>query len=363
MTELLRNQSEKRELIKKIIHELHAGVKVEDVKPRFQSIIKEITSTELAEIENEIIEEGVPEEDVKRLCDVHVSVFKDSLENQINQETFPGHPVFVFKQENRAIEKILSEIKNLLKRIEEDPNHEVILQWKEKNNELIELDKHYLRKENLLFPFLEKHGFLGPSKVMWALHDDIRDGLDAISSLLSSRQITTENVNDTVSPVLKMIEEMIYKEEKILYPTAMDKLSREEWGSIAQQSDEIGYCLIIPDREWVPTSELGDEKRKKISKDLVSLSTGQFSLEQLELLFTHLPVDITFVDDADIVKYYSSGPNRIFTRTKAVIGRKVQNCHPPKSVHIVMQILNDFKNNNLKKFYKSDRYINMADLP
>ncbi len=132
---------------------------------------------------------------------------------------------------------------------------------------------------------------------------------------------------------------------RLIFNPSFEKLSKEEWISIARQSDEIGYFLVQPETEWVPIVKLREEISEEVSKNRVKLPTGHLTIKQLELLFSHLPVDITFIDENDRVTYFSSGPERIFTRTKAIIGRKVQNCHPPKSVHIVEQILNDFKNN------------------
>jgi hypothetical protein len=138
-----------------------------------------------------------------------------------------------------------------------------------------------------------------------------------------------------------MITEMISKEKNILFPASLDKLSNEEWYKIEQESDELGYCLYAPSARWVPDGV--EPTEAKISENFIKLETGILTLKQLELLFEKIPMDLTFVDENDIVRFFSNHPHRIFVRTKAIIGRSVQYCHPPKSVHIVEQILNDFR--------------------
>ncbi|MFW9994059.1 MAG: DUF438 domain-containing protein [Candidatus Odinarchaeota archaeon] len=342
---MLGKRDNRRETIKSLIRELHEGSTVEDVKARFADIIKDVGSSELASIENELINEGIPEGEVKRLCDVHVAVFKESLSDQRPPDLIPGHPVHVLMQENRALEKVVDEIKALLEKIKQDPDDGLLFEWKEKHNLLMDINKHYLRKENLLFPILEKHEFYGPSKVMWALHDDIRAELKKVSAMLDEgiSSVTTEKIDGLVLPALKMVTEMIYKEENILLPTSIEKLSIDEWISMAQESDEIGYCIVPPEKEWV-LKTIGETAHRSISGNLIKLPTGNITLEQLELFLNHLPVDITFVDEEDTVRYFSEG-ERIFIRTKAIIGRKVHNCHPPKSYDVVDRILKEFKSN------------------
>ncbi|MHA2294501.1 MAG: DUF438 domain-containing protein [Candidatus Hodarchaeales archaeon] len=345
MTEGLGKRDERREQLKALIRELHKGAAVEDVKNRFKDVIQDVGSSELASIENELINEGMPESEVKRLCDVHVAVFKETLGDQRPPDLIPGHPVHVLMEENRALEKIVDEIKELLEKVKQNPNDELLFEWKEKHNLLWDIDKHYLRKENLLFPILERHDFYGPSKVMWALHDDIRDELKKITTMLDEgiAAVTVEKIDEIVLPALKMITEMIFKEENILLPTSIEKLSIDEWIGIAQESDEIGYCMVPPEKDWI-LKTIGETAHRSISGNLIKLPTGNITLEQLELLFNNLPVDITFVDEEDQVIYFTEG-ERIFIRTKAIIGRKVHNCHPPKSYDVVDRILKEFKSN------------------
>ena len=158
---------------------------------------------------------------------------------------------------------------------------------------------------------------------------------------MCSSDLDKNGVIEEVQFVLREVSEMIYREENILFPMALQNFTEDEWVKIAHESDEIGYCLTAPTQEWKPARKPLDADA--ISEGYIKMETGILSLKQLELLLNHLPVDITFIDQDDVVRYFSHGKERIFARTKAVIGRTVQNCHPPRSVHVVEDLLRDFK--------------------
>lgn len=216
-------------------------------------------------------------------------------------------------------------------------------------NALANIEKHYARKENVLFPFLEKYNVTGPTSVMWGVDDDIRKLLKEALLLASSEQenLKADNLLETAETLLSQVNSMIYKEENILFPMCLDLLTEDEWGEIAKQSGEIGYCLIEPDGLWTPNkSEPKAQAQKNMSstpEGYLKLDTGILTLKEINFMLRTLPVDITFVDKDDTVKYFSQGKERIFLRSPAIIGRKVQNCHPPASVHVVEKIVSDFK--------------------
>jgi DUF438 domain-containing protein len=216
-------------------------------------------------------------------------------------------------------------------------------------NELMDVDKHYRRKENLLFPYFEKKDIPGPPSVMWGKHDETREILKAtIQGLQETDRIQAAEAKAynlfAVSTALESIEDMIYKEEKILFPTALDILTEQEWYQIYLETPEIGFCLYVPEFEWIPEGGAHLEiKRTAAQSDRIQMPTGAFQLEELISIFSTLPVDLTFVDKDDTVRYFSPGKNRIFDRSRTILGRKVQYCHPPKSFQTVNQILEDFK--------------------
>lgn len=214
-----------------------------------------------------------------------------------------------------------------------------------------DIDKHYSRKENLIFPYLEKYNITAPPKVMWGVDDEIRAMIKDIKLSLMDYKGNKDEIVEKTNKAIHEIKEMIFKEENILFPMALDTLTEDEWISIYDDTDEIGFCLIEPETEWRKRrAEAKKEVEKEIEKeatktseDYIKFETGYFTVEELESMLNTLPVDITFVDKNDTVKYFSQGKERIFARTKAVIGRSVQNCHPPASVHVVEKIVEDFK--------------------
>lgn len=185
--------------------------------------------------------------------------------------------------------------------------------------------------------------------MMWGKHDEVRDLLRSV--LQGFEQVAQFSAAEAVpfnqfalSMVLDAIDDMIYKEEKILLPTALDLLSEQDWYEIYLESDELGFCLYAPEFTWKPEGATPRELPVKASAEgRIQLPTGTFRLAELTALFSILPFDITFVDDEDTVRYFSPGRDRVFERTRAILGRKVQYCHPPKSVHIVNKILEDLR--------------------
>ncbi len=185
--------------------------------------------------------------------------------------------------------------------------------------------------------------------VMWGKHDEVRKLLK--ETLAALQEVQTYSAGEakafagfTVRPLLEAIDDMVYKEEKIMFPTALDLLNEQDWYDIYRQSDEYGYCLYAPQFEWTPEGDFVKDLPKAASKDgRIQMPTGSFSLEELIASFSTLPFDVTFVDAEDTVRYFTPGKERVFDRSRAILGRKVQYCHPPKSVHIVNKIVKDFK--------------------
>ncbi|QIC04909.1 DUF438 domain-containing protein [Brevibacillus sp. 7WMA2] len=343
------NSFERQAILKKIIKNLHQGKSVEDVKAQFEEAVGNITVAEISQLEQALMEEeGIPVEEVQRLCSVHAAIFKGSIEEihrSDKPEDQPGHPIHTFKLENKEINHLVNfKLKQHYEHFEKEDKKENVYLLMEDLNLLLDIDKHYSRKENLLFPFLEKYGIYGPTKVMWGVDDGIRNSIKNVKQKLTNYNGDKKAVLDGLSFVIREVNEMIFKEENILFPMALQNLTEDEWIKIAHESDEIGFCLTSPAGVWKPERQA--IAQQSISEGFIRMETGILSLKQLEMLMNHLPVDITFIDQDDVVRYFSHGKERIFARTKAVIGRTVQNCHPPKSVHIVEKLLEDFKAGN-----------------
>jgi len=333
------------EALHAIVKDLHAGKSVEEVKPRFEDLIADVEATEIAAMEQKLIEGGVPDSEVKRLCDVHVQVFADALEGHEAVSAPAGHPLDTFQRENQALLQVTASLRKVAEAIGEPPDDAAWGRLKgalgDTVERLAEVDKHYLRKENQLFPFLEDHGVEGPSKVMWAIHDDIR------ALIKQARQTIAGNdaglAVSTCLALAKMADDMVTKEEQVLHPMAMDTLGDAEWTRIRAGEGDIGYAFIDGVPEWpAAASPAGAAAGAAAPAGLLALNTGGLNLEELNLVLGALPIDFQYVDEHDRVRFYSEG-HRIFPRSPGVIGRKVQNCHPPASVHKVQQIIDAFR--------------------
>lgn len=351
MSEYINNREYRQKVLKELIMELHNGKSVEEVKERFSKLIEGISATEISAMENALIKEGMPVAEVQRLCDVHAAVFKGSIEQihqPTNQEEIIGHPVHTFKMENRAIERLIEKsIKPSIESMKQEDSTELRQKFTEELTKLLEIDKHYLRKENILFPFMEKYGITAPPKVMWGVDDEIRDAIKEVLFLLKENSSKEELISKAEAATDRVIE-MIFKEENILFPMVLDTLNEDEWVKIMKDSKEIGYCFYEPKKEWTPVrvnveEEVQDQGETPAGDGYLRFDTGILTQTELEAMLNTLPVDITFVGKDGVVKYFSQGTERIFPRTKSVIGRKVQNCHPPASVHIVEKIVEDLQ--------------------
>ena len=368
MSEFINNREYRKKVLKQLIKELHDGKTVDEVKPRFEELIKGVSVQEIAEIEQTLIKEGMPVEEIQRLCDVHAAVFKGSIE-EIHRpqkpEEIPGHPIHTFKLENQEIQKLIDRrIKPHLDDFKDSDSAENVRNLADDFALLWEIDKHYLRKENLLFPFMEKYGITAPPKVMWGVDDEIRESIKEVRALLENYDGNKEQVVSKANEAIHKVEEMIFKEENILFPMVLDTLSEDEWIKIEQNSDEFGYSLTKPAGKWQPVRVDVEQKAQEQgehpsgTREYVQFDTGILTPKEINAIFNTLPIDMTFVDKDGIVKYFSQGKERIFARPKTIIGRRVENCHPPASVHVVEKIVERLKSG--KKDHE-DFWIKMGD--
>lgn len=352
MSEVIDNRANRIRVLKDIIKHLHAGNPPDAIKQQMREIVKQTDASEIMAMEQELMAEGMPVEEVRSMCDLHSQVTRDVLiQIPTRKEIAPGHPIDTFRRENEALRGVIAlmntavgELQNLPAKA--DPGS-MVLRLRQGFNDLMDVDKHYQRKEHALFSCLERHGIAGPSKVMWAKDDDVRSLLKQLGQCLHPRPAMTEEWRTALlkaaHAALNAVGEMIYKEENILLPMSLETLSEDEWAEIWSASPKYGWCIVEPRQGYVPASPIAAASIKVPHTGALMLPTGNVSLEQLAGIFGTLPLDLTFVDADDRVAFFTEGPDRVFARSKAIIGRKVQNCHPPKSVETVDQILSDFK--------------------
>jgi uncharacterized protein len=352
MSELIDNKANRIRVLKDIIKHLHAGKAPEQVQKQMRELVKQTDASEIMAMEQELMAEGMPVEEVRSMCDLHSQVTRDVLVQIANRkEIVPGHPIDTFRRENEALRAVIALMNTAIVELQHltptsDPGS-IVLRLRQGFNDLMDIDKHYQRKEHTLFSCLERHGIAGPSKVMWAKDDDVRSSLKQLGQCLHPGPATTEGwraaLLKAAGVALNAVEEMIYKEENILLPMSLETLSEDEWAEIWSASPKYGWCIVEPRQGYVPAVSVTAESINVPHTGALMLPTGNVSLEQLVGIFGTLPIDLTFVDADDRVAFFTEGPDRVFARSKAIIGRKVHNCHPPKSVETVDQILSDFK--------------------
>ncbi|NOY37144.1 MAG: DUF438 domain-containing protein [Chlorobi bacterium] len=351
MSELINNSNERKKKLKELILKLHQGESEQQVKQQLLESLSSIPYGEVVDVEQELISEGLPEQEILRLCDAHSAVLHGNIDLSASAAIPEGHPVDVMINENKALKKIAENIENTILEITEKENitlEPFVLKLRVFFNNLFDVDKHYRRKEYLIFPYLENQGVTGPPKVMWGKHDEIRELIKGSIELLQTEDITSEELLASAElillPAARGVKEMIIKEEEILFPIALDKLTESDWYEISKQSLEIGFCLYDPQEEWKPDWAPEDTlSEMNKSGANIRLPSGSFTVEELLAILNTLPVDITFVDRNDKVKFFSQGKERIFQRNRAILNRDVRHCHPPASAHIVDKIIEDFR--------------------
>lgn len=282
-----------------------------------------------------------------------------------------NHPLWAYLEEINAVEKVALEADELLKQEKFIKNP-----WLGVFDSLAEWRTHLSRKQNQLYPMLEDHGFDRPTRIMWTFDDAVRDAISASYALL--REDKYEEFLASVPETLAKLRDLNSKELEVLLPTSYKLLSDEEFVRMSKNDHEIGYAIInapglyvvpgindsaaqlngnnsaqggaavsnefLNDLAGLLSKYVGPVGGAPVGKDAVlDVATGKLTLEQINLVFRHLPVDLSYVDENELVKFYSDTPHRIFPRSANVIGREVKNCHPAKSVHIVEEIVEKFR--------------------
>lgn len=333
--------------LKRLITDLHKGRDAEEVKKEFQALFQGVSSEEIAAMEAALVSEGMAVEEIQKLCDIHAAIMGSSVADvhkPKNALETPGHPLHQLEMENKALEELIDgKVSPAIEAFAAAADEASSLALLDAINALMDVDKHYLRKENLIFPFLEKAGITAPPKVMWGVHDEIRAALKGAKFLAAGKNPDAARVSREAA---QKIVDMIFKERNILFPMAMNALSEDDWIKVEQESDGLGYCLVAPGARWIPLRavlEMGKDGERAVESGHINLGTGVLKPGQIELMLNSLPFDVTFIDEHDVVRYFSGAKDRIFPRNKTVIGRLVQNCHPPKSMGVVEKILDDFK--------------------
>ena len=347
MSELL--GKDRKEVLKELIVSLHEGADPETVKERFKEVLRDASPIEIARAEQELIQEGMPREEIHRLCEVHLAVFQESLESQKSLAP-EGHPIYILMEEHKIFLKFVAELKSIVQSMmragrADSASMERVRELAERFREG---ESHYVREENVLFPYLEKHGITQPPAIMWMDHDQIREVKKGLYGLLDEHESMgfrdfARQLDEVTSALAELLTSHFPKENNILFPTSLRIFTEDEWKDIRQQFNELGYCSFTPGvARMVPEEPMAPAPKPQVEGQ-IAFETGVLSLEEVEAILNTLPVDITFVGKDDTVRYFNKSEERIFPRTRAVIGRSVQQCHPQKSLHIVNRIIEDLR--------------------
>lgn len=339
--------TKKEQRIKKLteyLQRLGAGEELEEVRKDFIKEFSDVQASEIMEAEQELMKQGTPLEEVQRLCDVHAALFhgvtpeeemkkRQSFEqkeygNKSQQaqelEQVEGHPLYTLTKENQALLKLLQQFAG-----SEDENLLSIIG---------QFAVHYAKKGDLLYPHLKvKYGIAGPSDVMWTVDDEIRDEYSAL--MRESKR--GDEWNKRLRAVLKRIEEMVHKEQNILFPICAVNFTKEEWMGIYRDAKDYIVCFGVEDIHW---QEAEDQEivRENYGKDEIVLPGGHMTLEQLTALLNTVPLEITFIDVDNINRFFNEGP-KVFKRPGMALDREVFSCHPPKIEPMVRAIIDDFR--------------------
>lgn len=352
--------NERQERLKNLILRLHEGESEEVIKEEFKEHFETVSPLEISVMERKLMkEEGLSAENIMKLCNVHVAVMADFVsdpENIPDDFSRPGHPVYVLKEENLALEAALMRIRNLLEVYIEAPSDEIKAGLRKQIDLLWDFDKHYTRKEMSFFPIMERQGNTAPPQVMWGVDDQIRDQYKAFKAAFLVDEM------DQLMPLFSELEyemqEMFVKEESILIPMVTEAFNEDDWIAIADEMDEIGYCIVEPLEKWKPIRQKEEVDITEEAKGRLKLGTGSLSHKELDLILNKLPLEITFVDKDHIVKYYDNGPEeKLLARTPSAIGRDMLNCHPPRVHETVKQLVHDLETgvkDSQQAWYKRD---------
>lgn len=339
MSELINTPEERLNQLISFAKGMVSGENGVELYQKYRSVTDKVTPTEAMEVLDVLLREGIPAEKLKAAIGKILNIFYKSLATFEWGKPAAGHFIHYLMLENREVEKIMTELKALSKKAFASQKTADYQKLKAKLQDLKPFELHYIKKENILFPYIEK-AFPGYRclSIMWSFHDDFRRSLKVIDGLLDQTKIDIKPLSNELGKLFFTVLPIIFREEHIVFPVALRAIPEDAWKAMMAQSFETGWC-------YIQQPEITHHKDIKSNSniDLIDLGTGVLAADQIKHILNTIPVDVTFIDENDEVRYFSGGNHRIFPRSAAIIGRKVQNCHPPESVHMVNQIVDAFK--------------------
>ena len=355
-------------------------VDFETAKEEIIATFNTITPEEFAYSEQKMKEMGYTDMEMHEKMNSLIELFKNKIVQEENKLA-KGHPIRTYIEENTATKKLIKEIEEKTEKYKENGKF-IKNEWLELYDKLYQFNTHLSRKQHQLFSMLEKKGFDRPSRIMWTFDNAVRDNINSAIRMLNEENVDEKAFFEQQSIAIELTLDIMDKEEQILYPTSLKLISEDEFKQMRKGDDEIGYCLIEKPTEFyfidkeeekikekiienkvenmsgnnfmndlagllqkygMTGNKEEDQSNENLENKIFDVKQGKLTLEQINLIFQHMPVDLSYVDENDLVKFYSDTKHRVFPRSAGVIGRNVKNCHPAESVDSVMEIIDNFR--------------------
>jgi len=369
----------KIEKMREILASISEGVSVHELKKKFGDLLKSVKPWEIPIIEQELIRSGISVDEIARLCDLHVELFREFVSNKLNVDSYPdGHPLRVLVEENDSILKDVEllglYLSGFLNAKTENDRKKYFEAMKKLVLELMDIKKHFVKEQMLLFPYLERLGITAVPTVLWMKQDEVYFTLREVKRLIDDySEDKLEKLKIIINDFIRVASDMVFRENNIFYPTMAVILSDAEWYAVKIQEEKIGYYKVEP-KKYKPSVEpvfpykfrvddpeiinrLPNEVRALIEhtgmdidtyevvrEDDIKLDYGYLNAEEIDAIFKALPVEITFVGADGRTRYFSNREEMVFVRTPSIIGRKVEFCHPPRSIELVKNMVKSFLN-------------------
>lgn len=320
------------------------GVMTPKLVANYQQVIDLASPADVIAVVDQLVQLQIPMPELKKGINKALNLLGKSLQEFPYKPPFSGSFLHVLILNNEQIDQRLNAIRPLLKAINQGGRNQMAgSELKDRLVDLSMIDLHYQIKENILFPLIEKYlPDYRCLQVMWSFHDDIRRNLKEAIRLLDTPDFDLKNLNRLCGDIFFNIYAIKFREERILFPIISEVIPESELNALLPESLEIGFPFARPELIQDIEEVTAEVTAPQFSGE-VDLKTGYLSAEQIRLVFNHLPVDITYVDENNQVKFFSTPEKRIFRRTNSIIGRDVKNCHPHESVHVVEQIVEAFR--------------------
>jgi DUF438 domain-containing protein len=376
--------NESIEAVKEILKAIHRGEKIEELKKRFGSVLQQVSPFEIPLIEQQLVKEGISVNEVLKLCDLHVELFREALQSRELKNVPKGHPLDLLMKENEWVLKQAESIglyaSALLRAEDDEQTRNYLASLKKIAFEMRKARLHYRKIQMLLFPYLERRGIVAVPRVLWGREDQTMVKLRQLSELLQKIENDTNKnlVNDIANKAIEIAQEfseLVFRENRILFPAVQALFSEGEWAAIAEIAEDLGYVIDVKSEGWKTDAKpvlpyeleanVTFEQVEKLPPEFRSmatshgiepdtynvkkegdldLSTGFLSVEETKALFRALPIEITFANFDDRVKFFTESTlHKGFVRTKTIIGRKIEYCHPPRLENIVRKNVNEIK--------------------